>query len=119
MKEQTDGLDRVRRICTELEGTTEKLAWGEPTFRAKGRVYAMYASSKNHHGAGRSAIWCYAPVGAQQRLVEAAPDRIFVPPYMGKSGWIGLWLDAASDDELAVHLFQAYKTIGEAQTADR
>ena len=105
-------LERVRRVCVEFDGTSEKISWGEPTFRAKGRTYAMFASAENHHGNGRCAIWCHAPVGAQQQLVAAAPERIFVPPYMGKSGWIGLWLDAVSDDELAVHLFQAYETIG-------
>ena len=105
-------VERVRRACLELEGTTEKLAWGEPTFRAKGRLYAMYARGETHHGAGRNAVWCYAPPGAQQQLVAAAPERIFMPPYVGKSGWIGLWLDAVSDDELAVHLYQAYDAMG-------
>jgi hypothetical protein len=26
-------------------------------------------------------------------MVQAAPDRFFVPPYVGPSGWVGIWLD--------------------------
>jgi hypothetical protein len=26
-------------------------------------------------------------------MVKANPDRFFVPPYVGPSGWIGIWLD--------------------------
>jgi hypothetical protein len=27
--------------------------------------------------------------------VEAEPQRFFVPPYVGPSGWVGVWLDGA------------------------
>ncbi len=26
-------------------------------------------------------------------MVRAAPERFFVPPYVGPSGWVGIWLD--------------------------
>jgi hypothetical protein len=26
-------------------------------------------------------------------MIQADPDRFFVPPYVGPSGWIGIWLD--------------------------
>jgi hypothetical protein len=29
----------------------------------------------------------------QAVLVGAAPERFFVPPYVGHRGWIGVWLD--------------------------
>ena len=104
-------LDRVRRVCLSLPETSEKLAWGEPTFRVKGKLFAMYASAGNHHGAGRNALWCPAPDGSQAVLVEAAPERFFVPPYVGKRGWIGMWLDEVGDDELYVHVRTAYAMI--------
>jgi hypothetical protein len=44
-------------------------------------------------------------------LVEAAPERFFVPPYVGKSGWIGLDLARTSDVELEVHAAQVYRMI--------
>jgi predicted DNA-binding protein (MmcQ/YjbR family) len=30
-------------------------------------------------------------------MVQAKPDRFFVPPYVGPSGWVGVWLDGAVD----------------------
>lgn len=105
----SDGpVDRVRRACFAFPGVTEKLAWGEPTFRAGGRMFATFASGTTHHGDGRDALWCRAPAGAQAALVEAAPDRFFVPPYVGKDGWLGIHLEAIDDLELEMHVHQAY-----------
>ena len=104
-------LERIRTICLSLPGTSEKPAWGAPTFRAGGKMFAMYAAAGDHHGDGRRALWCHAPEGSQLGLVEAAPDRFFVPPYVGKNGWIGIWLDTASDLELHVHVREAYRVI--------
>lgn len=101
-------LDRVRGLCLALPESTEKRAWGEPTFRVRNKLFAMYADSSNHHGAGRDCLWLKAPAGAQSALVEAAPERFFVPPYVGKDGWIGLYLDSVDDFELEVHIGQAY-----------
>jgi hypothetical protein len=72
-------------------------AWGEPTFRVRNKLFAMYASASTHHGSGRPAVWCKAGPGNQGVMVRAAPDRFFVPPYVGPSGWIGAWLDGAID----------------------
>jgi hypothetical protein len=63
----------------------------------------------NHHGDGRFAIWCAAPEGMQQMLVEADPDRFFVPPYVGHRGWLGVRLDRRLDwEELAGFLEDAH-----------
>ena len=104
-------LERVRRICLAFPEATEKTAWGEPTFRVRTKLFAMYADAANHHGGGRHALWCPAPPGLQHVLVEAAPEQFFVPPYVGKSGWIGLDLARTSDVELEVHVAQAYRMI--------
>ena len=42
-------------------------------------------------------MWCRAGPGNQQLMVAAAPARFFVPPYVGPSGWIGVWLDGDAD----------------------
>jgi hypothetical protein len=47
----------------------------------------------DHHGDGRFAIWCAAPPGMQQALVEGDPECFFVPPYVGHRGWLGMRLD--------------------------
>lgn len=68
-------------------------AWGEATFRVRNKMFAMHASASNHHGRGRPAVWLKAKAGMQPLMVHADPDRYFVPPYVGKSGWLGIWLD--------------------------
>jgi hypothetical protein len=91
------GLSRLRRLCLALPEAHEVAAWGEPTFRVRNRLFAMYAAAGNHHGRGRAAVWCKAAPGNQQLMVRAAPERFFVPPYVGPSGWVGVWLDARTD----------------------
>lgn len=91
-------LTRFRKLCLGLPESHEVLAWGEPTFRVqKGKMFAMYASADNHHGAGRPAVWLLAQPGNQALMVKASPDRFFVPPYTGPSGWVGVWLDGKVD----------------------
>lgn len=103
-------LARVRKLCLALPEAHEVEAWGEPTFRVKNKIFAMYAQADNHHGDGRNAIWCKAAAVNQRLMVEAAPDRFFVPPYVGPSGWVGVFLDRDVDwDELRDLLSDAWR----------
>ena len=88
-------LDRLRRICLALPEATEKVAWGEPTFRVGGKLFAQL--DDHHHGADHFAVWLAAPLGAQEMLVYADPARYFVPPYVGPRGWVGVRLDGVVD----------------------
>ena len=104
-----DPLPRLRALCLALPEVHEVEAWGEPTFRVRNRLFVMYASPGNHHGAGRAAAWVKAAPDNQALMVRAAPERFFVPPYVGPSGWIGVWLDGRPDwTELAGLLRDAY-----------
>jgi hypothetical protein len=97
-----DTLSRVREICLALPEATEKQAWGAPTFRVRDKL--------NHHGDGRLAIWCKAPPGAQDLLVESDPERFFVPPYVGHRGWVGVRLEGKPDwDAIADLLEDGYR----------
>jgi hypothetical protein len=86
-------VDRLREICLALPNTTEVEAWGEPTFRVNGKIFAMHASASTHHGFGRPAVWILSVSLEQDLVIRARPDRYFKPPYVGPSGWIGAWLD--------------------------
>jgi predicted DNA-binding protein (MmcQ/YjbR family) len=103
-------LNRLRKLCLALPEAHEVEAWGEPTFRVRNKLFAMHAAAGNHHGGGRPAVWLKAPPGNQDVMVRAAPHRFFVPPYVGPSGWIGVWLDGDVDwNELAELLRDAYQ----------
>jgi hypothetical protein len=105
-------LGRLRKLCLALPEAHEVEAWGEPTFRVRNKLFAIYASPRSHHGGGRPAIWCKAAEGNQGLMVRAAPNRFFVPPYVGRTGWIGIWLDAGVRwTEVAELLQDAYSLV--------
>lgn len=101
-------LDRARRICLSLPEAFEQVAWGEPTWRVRKRIFAMFAAAANHHGAGRDALWCNAPLGVQELLVRSDPETFFVPPYVGVKGWIGIDLARVPEQELEELVRQSY-----------
>jgi len=94
-------IGRLRTVCLALPEAFEKEAWGECTFRvAGGSMFAM--TDNNHHNSGHVAVWVKAPPMVQEILVNSAPERFFVPPYVGPKGWVGMRLDQKVDwDELA------------------
>jgi predicted DNA-binding protein (MmcQ/YjbR family) len=87
-----DPLKGLRTICLALPGATEKEAWGDPTFRVRDKIFAMMK-----FGDGRVSLWCKAAAGLQGILVDADPERFFVPPYVGHKGWVGMRLDIEID----------------------
>jgi hypothetical protein len=102
-------LQRVRRICMALPETVEKISHGEPTFFVRKRVFAM--CSNNHHNDGHIAVMLPAAIGVQAALVEANPKKFYRPPYVGVRGWIGVELDRVDDEELALHVREAWRLI--------
>jgi hypothetical protein len=104
-------LTRLRKLCLALPEAHEVEAWGSPTFRVKNKLFAMHAAAGNHHGAGREAVWLKAAPGNQDLMVRAFPQKFFVPPYVGPSGWVGVYLDggAVDWDELRDLLWDAWR----------
>jgi len=100
---------RVRKICTSLPGTSEKLSHGEPTFFVNKKVFVMFAN--NHHDDGHVAVWIPTREGMQQLLIEEAPEIYFRPPYVGVKGWVGVELDKVTDEALSAHIREAWKMI--------
>lgn len=115
---KSDPQARVRALCLALPETSEKISHGRPSFRARERMFAMFMD--DHHGDGRVAVWLRAAPGAQEILVGADPERFFVPPYMGPSGWIGMRVDLDPDwDEVADHVREAHREALEGQRPKR
>lgn len=90
-------LVRIRKLCLALPEAHEVEAWGEPTFRVKNKIFAMYAAANNHHGAGRPGVWIKATPINQQLLLRSEKERYFSPPYVGPKGWIGVFLDGVPE----------------------
>jgi hypothetical protein len=112
-------LERVRELCLALPETSERPSHGAPSFFVRDkRCFVMVLT--NHHGDGRFAIWCAAEQGTQQLLVDADPERFFVPPYVGHRGWLGFRLDRAfADDELAGIVEDAYAAVAPAKLVEQ
>ncbi|MFI5348784.1 MAG: MmcQ/YjbR family DNA-binding protein [Elusimicrobiota bacterium] len=90
-----------------LPEATEKEAWGAPTFRVNDRMFAMFVD--NHHQDERLALWCNYPLDALRLAVAGDPGNFFVPPYVGKKGWLGVRLDRClAWDIVAKIVRQAY-----------
>ncbi len=101
-------LGRIRKLCLTLPETSERPSHGAPTFFVREQK-SFLTVWHNHHGDGRFALICAAPEGLQAMLVEADPERFFVPPYVGHRGWLGLRLDREFDwDEIAGIVEDAY-----------
>ncbi len=106
-----DPLPRLRRLCSALPEVTERPSHGEPTWFVRDKkTFVMYS---DHHHDDRVGCWLAAPAGSQEAHVAGAPDRFFVPPYVGHRGWLGVRLDLAGIDwdELDELVVEAYRAV--------
>jgi predicted DNA-binding protein (MmcQ/YjbR family) len=90
-------LEKVRKACLALPEAHEVEAWGAPTFRVRNKLFAMYAAEGDHHGSGRPGVWIKSTHVNQDLILQSDADRYFKPPYVGPSGWIGVYLDGKPD----------------------
>ena len=93
--------ERLIGLCCSLpEAEAERAGATHFAFKVRKKIFAYYAF--DHHGDGVIALWCKAPPGERDRLVQESPSRYFVPPYVGPKGWVALRLDTARVDWNAV-----------------
>jgi len=98
-------LDQLRVICLAFPEACEESGVGNPSFKIRSKIFAM-----QHSFDERPSVWCKAPQGVQSMLVSSNPKRFFVPPYVGRHGWIGIWLDSELDwDEIADLVDESYR----------
>jgi len=83
---------RLRRLCLALPESEEIETWETPTFRVRGKIFALVATHRD-----APAVWLKAPPGVQDLLLAADPQRFFRPPYLGGCGWIGVTLSGRVD----------------------
>ena len=103
-------VERLRAICLALPEATEKRAWGEPTWRVRGKLFAQL--DDHHHGVDHLAVWLPAPLGEQEAMVFTDPARFFRPPYVGPRGWVGVRIDRRPDwTQVARLVAQAHRHV--------
>ena len=98
--------DRLRDICLALPEAENKPFGGHtaPTYRVRDKMFATTSEQ-----AERPEVWVKLAPGAQAILVDSQPARFFVPPYVGKSGWVGIWLDGDVDwDQVEALVRESY-----------
>jgi hypothetical protein len=116
-KAEDRSVERLRRICLALPGVTEKIAWGELTWRV-GKVFAQMDT--HHHGADHVAVWLAVPPGLQEALVGENPVQFFRPPYVGNKGWVGVRIDGRPDWKVVAGVVRdAHAFITSSQTRRR
>jgi predicted DNA-binding protein (MmcQ/YjbR family) len=111
-----DPFEAVRKHCLALDGVTEKLSHGSPSFFARGTPSrsgpCFVMCMDDHHGDGILGLWVAAAPGAQQAFVARDPETFFVPPYVGHRGWLGVRLDRSlAHDELVDLLDEAHAAV--------
>jgi hypothetical protein len=103
-------LDRVRSACLKLPETNERPSHGGPGFFIRDKkLFVMFLD--DHHQDGRLAIWCAAPDGVQQEMIDTEPERFFRPPYVGHRGWLGVHLRTVEQGELDAIALDAYRCV--------
>ena len=97
-------LTRLRKLSASYPETAEVEAWGHPTFRVRGKIFASFGE---HEGAPR--IGCKQTRIDQSVLTE--DPRFQVAPYVGKHGWIVIRIEDVPWDMVADLVDRSYRLI--------
>lgn len=90
-------LARLRELVAAFPGAGEKISHGRPAFFTK-KVFAYYGGSLKIGD-----DWVEHPHSlvvqpdADDRPALVEDDRVYIPAYLGPSGWLGIDLDADTD----------------------
>ena len=88
-RKHAKAIRRAYDMCTALPNTSEKISRGHtPIIMSGGKNYAIFWRADS-----RPNLCLNVEPGAQSVLVNADPERYFVPAYMGVRGWVGVQLD--------------------------
>ena len=115
-----DALGRLRALCLAFPEVEERPSHGAPTWFVRGKRAFVTFWTDGHHDLDFPHLWCAAPPGAQEAMVETAPDRFFRPPYVGGRGWIGVRMDREIDwGEIDWIIEQAYRAAAPRASRER
>jgi predicted DNA-binding protein (MmcQ/YjbR family) len=104
-------LAKLRELTSALPGTAEKISHGRPAFFTT-KVFVYYGGSLKVDGSWVEhphAVIVQPDPADRRALIEEA--RVFVPAYLGPSGWLGVDVDGTDTDwaEVAELLDASYR----------
>jgi predicted DNA-binding protein (MmcQ/YjbR family) len=88
MLSETQILERLRKICLALADVDEATTFGHPTFRVKGKMFAVLEEYKGELG-------ICVKVEKELQGIFLDDSGFFRTPYIGKHGWVTLKVYAA------------------------
>ena len=101
-KKSRTRLNQLRTLAGSLPEATEQLTWGHPTFRVRNKIFASFGEHE-----GRTAITVKQRMARQEALT--GDPRFFVPPYVGKHGWVGIFAEEVEWEFVAELVEEAYR----------
>lgn len=112
-------LARLTEIALALPEAKRERHDSHATFLVKKRPFGYFLD--NHHDDGIVAIACKVLPGENKALVEAQPDRFYLPAHVGPRGWVALRLDRGKIDwdEVKELLLASYVTIAPKRLAEQ
>ncbi len=84
-------LSRVTEICTALPEATTELRGDHADFKVRKKVFAYFLN--NHHGDGIVSVCVRSQLGENEDRARNHPNRYYLPAYIGKRGWFGVYLN--------------------------
>ena len=84
-------LARVSSACARLPESTTERRGDHAAFRVRKKVFAYWLN--NHHGDGIVSVCVKSELGENEDRARTHPGKYYLPAYLGKRGWFGLYLD--------------------------
>lgn len=94
----------VRTIALTLPETAEKLSWGMPTFRVRGKIFASLADDD-------ASVGVKCPIADREELIASEPEKFFIRPgHDDDFAWLRVRLGAVEDlSELRAILLDSWR----------
>ena len=112
-------LTRVTEIALALPDVARQTYGSHAQFLVRKKTFSYFLH--NHHGDGIVAVTGKVLPGDNKALVEAQPDRFYLPAYVASRGWVALRLDVGKIDwdEVRELLLGSYTLLAPKRLADR
>lgn len=97
--------EQVREVALALPETTEKMAWGQPTFRVRNKIFVSLSDDD-------TAIGVKVPREERADLIAAEPEKFFMKAgHDDNYDWMRVRLAAIDRDELRTILVDSWRQV--------